>query len=217
MMSSERKQIQRIITLSNILLYILGLMVMGLGIVLIKKVQLGMSPIATIPNAISGILFWSFGLWSSIFQGFCCVLIILIEKKVSWKALAPLLVACVFGYIMDFYVNILDFTISGLPLRILICFIGIILIAFGIVIIRTTNYVLPSPDELLVTLSKKTGQAHYKVKIAGDVTWVCVAVLLEMLFQHRISSVGIGTVLSMFLTGMFIGKITGIRDKLLGR
>lgn len=199
----------------NILLYLLGMFVMGLGIVLIKKAQLGMSPIASIPNALSSILFWTFGRWSSIFQGFCCILIILIEKKFSWKALMTMVVAFGFGFIMDFYVKLLAFSVEGLIPRILLCLFGIVFTALGIVMIRTTNLVLPSPDELLVTLSKKTGKPHPTVKIIGDVTWVFVTVILELVFLHRIGSVGIGTVLSMFLTGVFVGRITKIRDLLM--
>lgn len=188
--------------------YIIGLFVMALGIVLIKKAETGVSPVSVIPAALSNITPLSFGNTTIIFQVICFLLILVVQWKINVKTILILPVAIAFGYIIDLYMFLLKFGEMPLLLRYVICLLGIALTALGIVIIVGANLMLPSPDAFLRTVSVKLNQPLSRIKMAGDATYTVIAILIELIFLHRVFSpecVWIGTVLSVLLTGKLVG------------
>jgi len=188
--------------------YAIGLFVMALGIVLIKKAELGMSPISSIPSAISNITPFTLGNMIIAFQLVCFVLIIIVMKRVTVKTVLTIPLAVGFGYIIDLYMFLLP--IGNLPfvLRCVVCFAGIFFTALGIDIIKGASLMLPAPDELLLRASEEWKKPFPIIKICGDILWVVIAFLIELILVHRISSVGIGTVASMILTGRIAGMLS---------
>ena len=188
--------------------YIIGLFVMAFGIVLIKKAATGVSPVSVIPAALAEILPLTFGNTTIIFQVICFLLIILVQWKIDVKTILILPVAIVFGYIIDLYMILLTFSDMPLLLCYVICLAGIAATALGIVIIVGANLMLPSPDALLRTISAKYHQPLSRIKMAGDATYVIIAIIIELIFFHRALShdcVWIGTILSVLLTGRLVG------------
>ncbi len=188
--------------------YIIGLFVMAFGIVLIKKAATGVSPVSVIPAALAEILPLTFGNTTIIFQVICFLLIILVQWKIDVKTILILPVAIVFGYIIDLYMILLTFSDMPLLLCYVICLAGIAATALGIVIIVGANLMLPSPDALLRTISAKYHQPLSRIKMAGDATYVVIAIIIELIFFHRALShdcVWIGTILSVLLTGRLVG------------
>ncbi len=187
----------------RLIVYLLGLFVMAFGVVLIKKADLGMSPISSIPAAVAGITPFTLGNTTIAFHVLCAVFQVAALRKVTLKSVLLLPLAIVFGYIIDLYM-LIPFGSMSLPLRALVCLGGILFTALGIVIIASTDLMLPAPDSFLRTLSTISGKPLGTLKIAGDVLWVVVTVILELVVRGRIFSVGVGTVASMFLTGFFV-------------
>lgn len=188
--------------------YIIGLFVMALGIVLIKKAGTGVSPVSVIPAALSNITPLTFGNTTIIFQVLCFLLILVVQWKIDVKTILILPVAIVFGYIIDLYMFLLQFGSMPLWLCYVVCLLGIALTALGIVIIVGANLMLPSPDALLRAISARFHQPLSRIKMAGDATFVVIAILIELVFLHRVFSqecVWIGTVLSVLLTGRLVG------------
>lgn len=194
------------VTLKQVVLFIFGLFVMGLGIVLIKKAGLGLSPISAIPAAVSNISPLTFGNVTIIFQCCCFAAIMVFARKLTWKRAIVLPVGFGFGYILDLYVFLLRIENAPFVLRIVICLAGIIGTAVGIVIIKRSEFVLPAADELWFTLSAKYNKKVSFYKTCGDIAWVVITVIIELIAVRGIDSVGIGTVMSMLLTGFFVGK-----------
>lgn len=194
------------VTLKQVILFVIGLFVMGLGIVLIKKAGLGLSPISAIPSAVADISPLSFGNVTIIFQCACFAAIMIATKKLTWKRAIILPVGFGIGFILDLYNILLHFDRAPIWLKIIICLLGIITTALGIVIIKRAEFVLPAADELWFTLSAKYNRKVSFFKTAGDIAWVVITVIIELVAIRTIVSVGIGTVLSMLLTGFFVGK-----------
>lgn len=190
----------------QVLLFVIGLFVMGLGIVLIKKANLGLSPISAIPGAVSNICPLTFGNVTIIFQCCCFAAIMLATKKLTWKRAIILPVGFGIGYILDLYNFLLNFDNAPMWGKIVICMLGIMCTALGIVIIKRSEFVLPAADELWFVLSQKFNKKVSQLKTAGDIAWVVITVIIEVIAIHKVVSVGIGTVLSMLLTGFFVGK-----------
>ncbi|MBQ8662247.1 MAG: hypothetical protein IJ471_00155 [Eubacterium sp.] len=200
------KNIREELRAKQVILFIIGLFVMGLGIVLIKKANLGLSPISAIPAAVSNIVPLTFGNVTIIFQCCCFAAIMLATKKLTWKRAIILPVGFGIGYILDLYNFLLHFDHAPVWGKIIICMLGIMCTALGIVIIKRAEFVLPAADELWFVLSHKYNRKVSQFKTAGDIAWVVITVIIEVAAIHKVVSVGIGTVLSMLLTGFFVGK-----------
>lgn len=190
----------------QVILFIVGLFVLGFGIVLIKKAGLGLSPISAIPAAVSNISPLTFGNVTIIFQCCCFAAIMIVTRKLTWKRAIILPVGFGFGYILDLYVFLLKFENLPFLASFFICLAGIMGTALGIVIIKRSEFVLPAADELWFTLSLKYNKKVSQLKTCGDIAWVVITVIIEAIACQKIVSVGIGTVMSMLLTGFFVGK-----------
>lgn len=185
--------------------YVIGLFVMALGIVLIKQTGTGVSPVSVIPSALANIFPLTFGNTTILFHLFCFALILLVQRRIDWKTVLIVPLSIAFGYVIDLYMLVLS--IGGLPLwlRYLFCLLGVAATALGIVIIVGADLMLPAPDALMRAVSAVYHKPLSKVKFAGDAVWAVLAAAIELIFCGRITSVWIGTVLSVLLTGRLVG------------
>lgn len=185
--------------------YIIGLFVMALGIVLIKQANTGVSPVSVIPSALSNIFPLTFGNTTIIFQLFCFLLIILVQRKVDLKTILIVPLSVVFGYIIDFYMLLISLDRMPTWCCYIVCLLGIVATALGIVIIVDANLMLPAPDALMRAISATYGIELSKVKFTGDAIWMVLAIIIESVFCGQVLSVWIGTVFSVLLTGKLVG------------
>ncbi len=199
----------------QILQYIVGLLVMSFGVVLIKEVEIGISPVTTIASALSNISSLSMGKTLIIFQLICFVIMVIIQRKLDLKTALTVPVAIGFGYMVDVYMYFVDFGNPVFAVRCVICIIGIMVMALGITIIVGSDLMLPPPDALLRTISKKYNKKLSNVKFAGDAIWVGTAAVIELVFLGRIPSIGLGSLFSVLLTGRLIGLYTKLFPRII--
>ena len=186
--------------------YIIGLLILALGAVLLKKAALGMTPILSIPAAVSAVTPLSLGTTTMLFHVVCWLGILALQRKINVKTVLILPLAVVFGWIVDGYMLLLDFETQLLWLRVLLNLCGIVLTALGIVTIVGCRGLLPAPDALLRTINVKYNIPLSKVKMAGDAIWVICAIVVDLIFSRKLFlSVGAGTLLSVLLTGRLVG------------
>lgn len=188
----------------RLFIYLIGLLVMALGIVLIKKAELGMSPISSIPAAVAGLTSFTLGNMVIAFQLICILLQVIILRRFTLKLILQLPLSVAFGYLIDLYVFLIRLGQMPIWLRCALCLAGVFCTALGIVLIVGMDMVLPAPDALLRTISQQLQKPLGPVKIIGDLTWVVITIVIELIGTHSILSVGIGTVLSVLLTGKFV-------------
>ncbi len=165
-----------------------------------------MTPILSIPNALSVITGLSLGTTSMLFHVLCLACIILLLRKVTLKTILILPLAVVFGWIVDGYLFLMKFQVTAFWLQLLLCLAGITCTALAIVIIVGCEGILPAPDALLRTINVKYNIPLSRVKMAGDAIWVVIAMILDLISSHKLFlSVGIGTVLGVLLAGRLVG------------
>lgn len=179
---------------------------MALGIVLIKKAGVGVSPISVIPSVLSTIFPLSFGVMTIFFQLICFALIFVVLRTANLKTVLIMPIAIVFGFIIDFYMYLLPIGEPPIVLRYVVCLAGIAGTAMGIVIITGTDLMLPAGDALIRAISQTYHWPLSRVKIMGDAVYVVIALIIELSYFHYLDSVWIGTILSVLLTGFFVGR-----------
>ncbi len=185
--------------------YILGLMVMAIGVVLMKKAALGITPITSLPLALNEVLPQvSLGNWTILFHVVCIIAIIVIQKKVTLKAILMFPVGIGFGYFIDLLLWMFQMETSSLPLRAVLLVVGIPVSGLGVALINHADLMLPSPDGLLRTISATFHKKYPLVKRCGDCLWVLCAAIIELACLGHLQAVGIGTIASAFLVGWTI-------------
>ena len=185
--------------------YILGLMVMAIGVVLMKKAALGITPITSLPLALNEVLPQvSLGNWTILFHVVCIIAIIVIQKKVTLKAILMFPVGIGFGYFIDLLLWMFQMETSSLPLRAVLLVVGIPVSGLGVALINHADLMLPSPDGLLRTISATFHKKYPLVKRCGDCLWVLCAAIIELTCLGHLQAVGIGTIASAFLVGWTI-------------
>lgn len=194
--------------------YAAGLVVMAMGVVLMKRVDLGISPITAVPAAISAITPFSLGNMTIFLHALCVVGQIIVVKRVTLKSLLTMLVGVPFGYIIDGLMLLFDPGALGWALRIVLLLIGLALSGLGVLLVVGSDLMLPAPDELSHTISQVYRKKLSNVKIISDAIYVAVAVAVDLIFSRRVFTVGIGTVLSVLLVGRFVGWFGKLFPKL---
>lgn len=185
--------------------YFLGLIVMALGVVLIKRAEIGISPLSAIPAAVSNITPFTLGNTTIAFHVCCVIFQIIVVGKVDVKTVLILPLAVVFGCMIDLLMLLLPLHGMHWTLCFIVSFGGIVLTGLGIVVIVGADLMLPAPDAFLRAVSAKYNVPLSRVKIAGDALWVVITLAIELIASGRVVSIGVGTVLSVLLTGRFVG------------
>lgn len=185
--------------------YTAGLICMALGVVLIRKANIGISPLSAIPAAVSNVTSLTLGNTSIIFHILCTVGQLILIRDIRLKAILTLPLAFGFGYLIDLLMFLLGPEPRLIPVRVILCFIGILASGLGIALIVGANLMLPAPDAFLREASVFFKRPLSQVKTIGDIIWVVITAIIELLTVGRLSCVGIGTVASMLLTGRTVG------------
>ena len=191
--------------LRRVLQYILGLCVMAVGTVLLKRAAMGITPITSVPAAVANITPFTLGNTTIALHVLCVIGQILVVRRITVKALLTMLVGFPFGYIIDFFMWIYDPGPLSIAIRIILLIIGLILTALGVLLVVGSDLMLPAPDELTHTISEVYHKKLSNVKFISDAIYVAIAVAIDLIFTRKLTSVGIGTVCAVLLTGRLIG------------
>ena len=192
----------------------IGLFVMALGISFVVRAGLGSSPISSIPN----VLFLKFPKLSLGTYVFCmnCVLIILqiiiMRRDFQPVQLLQIPLSIVFKYFTDFTYNITGFIPdSNYFLQLLSMFIGIMILALGVNLMVTANVIMNSGEAFVQAVVFKTHRDFGKTKVVFDTSLSIIAVVLSLIFFHKLDGVREGTVIAAVVTGLVVklyGKFT---------
>lgn len=194
----EEKQLVR-----RILQYIAGLVCMAIGLVLLKRTCWGVSPITAVPDAVANITPLTLGNATILLHVLCVVLQILVQKKVTLKSILCLFVGVPFGYLVDFFMWLWDPSLL-LWQKVVALVLGIAIQGFGVALISGCDMMLPAPDEFNNVVARTYDKKLGNVKMCADAAYVAVAIVINLIFQHSLASVGVSSVVSVLLTGRFV-------------
>lgn len=194
------------------ILFIIGLFFAGIGVAFTKHGELGVSPISSVANVMSlKFDFFTIGSWLIIWN---CVLIlaqiVLLRKEFKLYQLLQIPLSFLFGYFTDFGMWIVSFIpANSYFARLLMLFIGIAVLAFGISLSVIANVIMNSGEAIVKVISDKTGFEFGNVKVVFDISCVTVSIILSLIFfDMKIVGTREGTVISAVLTGFTVKFFT---------
>ena len=186
--------------------YILGTVMMELGVAMAIRAGLGVAPGGVIPYAISRFTVLSAGWCSTLFHIICILAQLLISKRFTLGLAGQLPLAFVCGRLLDFFLWLLPVFSGGLILSIALLCAGILVFSFGIRAMTGADVLLMPPDGLVKIAGAKLGWGFPKAKLVADIIFTAIAAVLMLVFSDNLFSVvGIGTVLCAAATGPAVG------------
>ncbi len=165
---------------SSELLWVLGMLFVGLGVAICSKTNLGVSMVAApaflLYDAFSP--FWdgfTVGMIEYAVQGILLLVLSLSIRRFRWRFLLAFASAVLYGFVLDFFLFLLSgVTFDAIWLRWLMFFVGNFSIAFGVACFFKT-YLPRLAFELFVVEFTK----HYKLNI-NKFKWVIDGILLAV-------------------------------------
>lgn len=209
--------------IKKLLVYIVGILVLAIGINISKLSQLGISPVSAVPYACE--LIWGIELGKASLLVFIVLIflqIVLLRK--NYKAIQLLQLACT--YILAIFITYTgkDYLLFWLPIpasyliKLVYLFVSIIIIGIGVSLYLIPN-LIPLPAEGLMKAIVELSKGKYKfsnVKVAVDSTLVGISALLSLVFLGELKSVREGTVLAALLVGKVVGLVFAYFKKPIG-
>lgn len=195
---------------SRMALFVLGVAINSFGIVLITVGDLGTSPISSVPYVFS-LAFprLSFGtttfIWNILF---IIIQIILLRHRFKPSQFLQILANILFSTAIDVSTMILGFlNPQAIWERLLCVVLGCMILALGIVVEVAPNVIVVPGEGVVRALSIVTRIRYGTVKVAFDVSLIVIASVLSFIFFGRLNGIGVGTIISAVVVGMFINLI----------
>ena len=201
--------------IKRIVLLCFGLIIMAFGVELSIKGELGTSPISSVPYVTAKIFNLSVGT-TTIIMNFIFVLIqiAILRKQYDWFQLLQFPAAILFGMMIDAAGYVLQaVAFFNYFQQWLLCIGGIFLVALGISLEVTANLVTTAGEGVVLAICKVAPIKFSNMKIAFDVTLVCISIVLSFVFLGHLDGVREGTIAA----AIFVGLITKQTNKLLNQ
>lgn len=217
----------------RIAVYVVGILILALGVFLNVKCALGVSTTNSVPNVIN-IAGQSMGVsWMTL--GWACTIIYVVDvlfqcivyRQLRWKVILQIPLSVVFGRIVDMY-GLIYALIAPAELDIvvrtvfLIC--SIILTAAGIAMVVNMDFVPNPPDGGVQALAQLTGLEFGHAKWLWDGILLVITAGISLAINITVvapKNIFIGTIVAFFTIGNIIhwinktfgGWFTSIYDK----
>ncbi|MET3557963.1 putative membrane protein YczE [Streptococcus rupicaprae] len=201
------------ITLGTLVVYLIGTVVLSLGICLSAKSNLGVSPVTSIIFALAAVTGRSFAETNFVYLCFLIfVQFLLLKKEFRLRETAQILASFLGSLFIDLFDKQLPMP-EQLGWKIIFLAIGICLVGIGASLMVGMN-VIPNPaDALAHVIGKVTGKGFGTGKNILDIISIMAAVLVGLLFAGRLVGLGLGTVLGMIFTGRIISWFHPLTEK----
>ncbi len=193
----------------RVILYIMGIFLLGMGVTFFVFSDLGVPPIASFPYSITLTTGIPIGITTIIAHFIFIVIQIILTKKNDVRSfILQLIIAILFGLFID----LTSWFMGSLPeaksylLKFLYLTIGILSCAIALVLYLTAKLPMVPYDTLTYIIVEKVKKPFGKVRVLCDVSVVFISLTICLVGLHSFGSIGLGTLIGSYS----IGKITGI-------
>lgn len=201
----------------RIALMLAGIAVMGLGIDIVVKADLGNSPISATPNVLSlGFTAVSFGTFMLGWQCFLVLVqIALLRREFRLVDLWQIPISVFFGVCIDAFMALLG---PAAPTSYVASWLwlagGMAVLALGIVMTVVSGTVMNCGEAVVQAVVRKTGARFGTVKVGFDFACAALACLCAFLFVGHLAGVREGTFVCAAFTGVIVNVYMGLYGKL---
>lgn len=199
--------------------YILGMVLLAMGITLNSLTGLGASAIVSVAFTVSEATGLSFGdLTLVIYVLFVGAEFVIMGKKSSWTYLLQIPLSIVFTRIMNLIKAVLPYENGHLPMDLLVLVVAIILTGMGGAM-TVDMALIPNPgDGIVASISARSGKELGLCKNILDLCCVCCSLIIGVAMKgNPLLGVGLGTLISMIGVGRVMAIFNALARKHLRR
>ena len=186
--------------------FLAGVLINSFGVALITRAALGTSPISSLPYVLSfrfPVTLGQFTFAMNLF--FILGQVLLLRRDFQPIQLLQVAVNAVFSAFIDVSMGLLSWLeISSLPMAVLVLVLGCAVLAFGISVEVAPRVLMVPGEGIVQAIAAVTGWRFGNVKVGFDAALVATALVLSLLFFHRLQGLGAGTILSALAVGRFV-------------
>ena len=200
--------------LNQILFYLIGVFLIGLGITLCTKASLGVSPVVSLAYNASVIFNIPIGITS--FANFLlCIFLqfLLLRKEFDRFRVLQVVASFLTSFVMQIFDDILV-TPETLALRFAWLFTGIVVMGCGASLTVAMRFIPNPADALAHTVGQVTGKGFGTGKNLIDIVFISSSLLLSLTAGKGWLGVGIGTLIASLGTGRVIAVFFPMFEKL---
>jgi hypothetical protein len=199
---------------------LIGTCFISLGIAVMSKASIGMSPISCFPYVMS--LIYSkltLGEWVLAWNALFAILQIpIMGKEYKLYLLTQIPLAFLLGYCTDFA----KFLIQGIPVNsyfisALFVVLGTMFTALGVYLTVNAKLIMNGPEAFVRAVSDKTHIKFGTLKSIFDISNMLLAIIVSAVIFHKLYGVREGTVFAAVFTGIFVNIYTRIIDGIKGQ
>jgi len=198
--------------------YILGMIILALGLTLNTKTGLGVSPIVSVAYSISEIWGLNFGDATFWLYALFVVVQLFLRPRREWPAtLMQLVVSLVFSRFLNLFSARIAYDCAESPMILNLVLLLLAILCTGIGVSITVNMRL-SPnagDGIVQAIAQKAGWDQGLGKNVFDVCCVTFTCILSLAAAGRVIGVGIGTLAAMVGVGRAVALCNRLTKKTL--
>ncbi|WP_409275089.1 YczE/YyaS/YitT family protein [Neobacillus sp. SCS-31] len=189
-------------------LYCFGLFFLSLGVSFSIQAGLGVSPVSSLPVAVSLTTGLSVGATTVLANVLFIIVQVILNKRIEIREYTvQLIVAFLFGFFMDvtlFIVQLLP-TPETIVARVLYFIVSLFVLPAGLFGYIKAKLPLMPYDALTYVISERFSMKFGKAKITSDLLNVVVAGSVCLIFIKSFGSIGIGTLIAAYCNGKILG------------
>lgn len=204
-MMKQQKQQKTPLSAARLGIYLIGMIVLALGIVLNTKTQLGVSPIISVPYSIATIWRLNLGNTTFIFYIGCILLqIVLLRKDFQPVQLLQVVVSLITSQFINLFDWLLEIQPQNFGQKLLVLAAAIVVTAIGAATMVMMELAPNPADALAKVIGDLTGRGLGLGKNIFDATCFTVSLTIGFLFTGGIVGIGLGTICAVIFIGRSI-------------
>lgn len=189
----------------RIIFYVLGCVFLALGITLSTKTGLGVSPIISIPFAISSIWHLNFATMTFVVYSILVVIeFILRHPCYHFADLLQIPFSLVFSLLLNFFGKIITMSFPQLWQNLFLLIAAISFTGIGAAMMVNMRFIPNPADGLAHTIGEVSNKGMGIGKNIIDFSSVGISCLLGLIFTQKLPGIGIGTIIAMIGVGRVI-------------
>ena len=183
-----------------------GVLLNAFGVALITKAALGTSPISSLPYVLSLRFPVTLGQFTFLMNMlFILAQVLLLRRNFRPIQFLQVAVNVVFSLFIDVSMRLLSWMeVGALPMQLLALVVGCAVLGFGISVEVAPRVLMVPGEGIVQAIAAVTVWRFGNVKVGFDAALVATALVLSLLFFHRLQGLGAGTILSALAVGRFV-------------